>query len=384
MVASSNAVVAVLLLARCRLSLCQVRLPPPPEDVPAECSGIGEVIVEINTALGHISLNSPTDCDPATACMLGCHDSVEVMPLMERCDSTLQRLLAPETYAALDSRRASCLGSLSPARVLAEVKERVDGGVCHPNLEGVAATTVPQATCADARDRCDAGIASGFVTCANDFCPTCANAGDCDMTCAFCTAATQLPPGGGHRLAQATPVVDTCSAADFATSAQVVTDACCDVGRGACDTSGNPPSECDARCGVEYVNFWHRCNNVLRAAVPAQYRNFERLEHTCATDMPLPPLLALLGGSCYVPPPTTICSDINALYAQVATLNYEGCDATPQVCTARCGAAVLNLVDACGAVLAATLPAATFEAINSRRTSCLNVLTPTEILDELN
>ena len=53
-------------------------------------------------------------------------------------------------------------------------------------LNGVGLTDVGAAPCADARDGCSHLVASGFMTCAQDFAPTGSMAGSCDRTCAFC------------------------------------------------------------------------------------------------------------------------------------------------------------------------------------------------------
>jgi hypothetical protein len=46
------------------------------------------------------------------------------------------------------------------------------------------------------------------------------------------------------------------------------------------------------------LDFFDRCDNALRAFVPTQYHSFVELNEACSQDMPLPELLALLGGAC--------------------------------------------------------------------------------------
>ena len=104
--------------------------------------------------------------------------------------------------------------------VLEVLKQRVADGVCTAqDLEGVGNTAVSAPQCADARDKCAALIAAG-LSCNDDFCATCINAGQCDRSCDLCD--------DGKRRAQADQ--ETCSPATFQTEAQHVTDACCDPG----------------------------------------------------------------------------------------------------------------------------------------------------------
>lgn len=53
------------------------------------------------------------------------------------------------------------------------------------------------------------------------------------------------------------------------------------TGTGGCDETGQPPSECDARCGVVYVDYFARCESAIRDFLPDQYSDFQRLEQTC-------------------------------------------------------------------------------------------------------
>ena len=104
--------------------------------------------------------------------------------------------------------------------VLEVLKQRVADGVCTAqDLENVGNTAVSAPQCADARDKCAALIADG-LTCKDDFCATCTNAGQCDRSCNLCD--------DGKRRAQTDQ--ETCSPATFQTEAQHVTDACCDPG----------------------------------------------------------------------------------------------------------------------------------------------------------
>ena len=104
--------------------------------------------------------------------------------------------------------------------VLSVLKQRVADGVCtDQDLEGVGNTLAPAQQCADGRDKCDTLITVGGMSCETDFCPTCTNAGQCDLSCDLCS---------GKRRAQTGP---TCSPTEFQDQAQSVTDACCDPGK---------------------------------------------------------------------------------------------------------------------------------------------------------
>jgi hypothetical protein len=108
------------------------------------------------------------------------------------------------------------------------------------------------------------------MSCTTDFCPTCPNAGNCDLSCGIC----------GHRRAQV-GALDECDLDTFTAYARNVTVACCDPGTGGCDETGDPPAECDARCAVVYTDFFIRCGNALRAFLPSSYGAYQRLQITC-------------------------------------------------------------------------------------------------------
>ena len=58
-----------------------------------------------------------------------------------------------------------------------------------------------------------------------------------------------------------------------------VNDACCDESSGACLTG--VPTECDARCGIVYVDFFERCNEMLHTLNVPDFPAFSRLYQTC-------------------------------------------------------------------------------------------------------
>ena len=67
-------------------------------------------------------------------------------------------------------------------------------------------------------------------------------------------------------------------------------------GTGGCTSTGEPPAECDARCGVVYLDYFARCSQAVRVFFPEQYDAFRRLDETCR-NMPVGPLLELLAPS---------------------------------------------------------------------------------------
>lgn len=155
---------------------------------------------------------------------------------------------------------------------LAELKRRVADGACSAeDLEGVGATAVMAPPCVDTYPQCEAGIAAGFLTCAADFCSICPTMpGQCDSACGFCR----------RRRAQAS--ASTCPIATFSAESEGVTEACCDAGTGGCADDGSPPAQCDARCGIVFIDFFARCGGGLRAFMPDQYNAYGRLHQTCA------------------------------------------------------------------------------------------------------
>ena len=82
------------------------------------------------------------------------------------------------------------------------------------------------------------------------------------------------PPssGGHHRRQRRLQAAHACSPDVFSAAAAAVTDACCDDATGAGCTG--VPTECDARCGIVFIDFYARCAELLRVYEPAQVRSF--------------------------------------------------------------------------------------------------------------
>ena len=163
------------------------------------------------------------------------------------------------------------------------LKQRVTDGVCTAqDLEGVGNTAVSAPQCADARDKCAALIADG-LTCKDDFCATCTNAGQCDRSCNLCD--------DGKRRAQADQ--ETCSPATFQTEAQHVTDACCDPGeseaRAALTDCMPPPPAPDtllmrSQARVAATNRESRRLSATRVAVWCTSTTLRAAPRRCATS----------------------------------------------------------------------------------------------------
>lgn len=113
------------------------------------------------------------------------------------------------------------------------------------------------------------------------------------------------------------------------------------------------------------------------------------------------PLLQLLAGECYTPPPSegvvhtqlidlpadvpTDCSDINMLFTAMNHSVAQCClggicnGGLPTTCSLRCAAALVPLVDGCGTVFRQLLPAHSFQALQDTRNRCLARLTTVRV-----
>ena len=212
-----------------------------------------------------------------TACSVAC--GAALSPLMDECGTLLDVLF--DSADGVEDGTADVFRSLlhkcnmlRPRDILAELQPLQAAGRCPDEwTEGVGATAVTAGACTDARPSC--AVLTQYMTCAGDFCNTagaaCAMTGQCDKTCGFCGggAPAPTPPGGDHRHLQAA-ASHACSPDVFTATAAAVTDACCDDTTGAGCTG--VPTECDARCGVVFIDFYARCAELLRVYEPAQVR----------------------------------------------------------------------------------------------------------------
>lgn len=150
-------------------------------------------------------------------------------------------------------------------------------------------------------------VGQGLLHCVDDFCPDCAHAASCDLTCGFCPETPPADGGKGKGRRRNQIVVDggaACSPTAFEQRTNDVNDACCDDGA---DTkcSGGVPTSCDARCALTYNPYFGECQHLVstqarRACVvymsvltaclwlqitavmdPAQLAAFQRLADAC-------------------------------------------------------------------------------------------------------
>ena len=250
----------------------------------AECDTFS-VVIQRTRDLDAACPGAPARCTVACGAAL--------FPFLDECGSFVNAL---SVFDAADGVRDDQAGTFVELReacdgipsiqIIGELQPLWSAGQCPDEwMEGVSATGVPESTCEDTLPSCAAGISAGFYNCAIMLCPTCAMAHQCDKTCSFCGDGQV-----GHRLMQIATAGHECPPTTFETEAAGVNDACCD--QGGCT---GVPTECDARCGVVYVDFFSRCSALLGVYHPEAMVEYTRLEHTCAQQMPAEPLLRLLG-----------------------------------------------------------------------------------------
>lgn len=263
--------------------------------------------------------NGVADCPNGspTACSVAC--GAALSPLMDECGRLLNVLfdaadgVEDGTADIFRSLMRKC-NTLRPQDILAELQPLQAAGRCPDSwTEGIGATAVAAGACSDARPNCVS--LTQLMSCAGDFCNTvgaaCAMTGQCDKTCGFCGdgpaadgppdpwagggrgLSTPPPPpaaepdpgdwgigapppppssGGHHRRQRRLQAAHACSPDVFSAAAAAVTDACCDDATGAGCTG--VPTECDARCGIVFIDFYARCAELLRVYEPAQVRSF--------------------------------------------------------------------------------------------------------------
>ena len=238
-----------------------------------------------------------------------CGSFVDVLNVFDDADGTHDGRAGTFVYLA-----RSC-AAIPSAQLLGVLEPLWSAGQCPDDwMEGVGTTAVEQAACVDARGDDTCKVMTTVMSCETDLCPTCGMAGTCDATCGFCTAVAG--GGSGHRLQevmrqlQIQTAEHACPAATFDAEAQAVNDACCDAATGGC---AGVPTECDARCGVVFVDFYARCADLLRVYSPADLPAYTQLESTCSAELPAEPLLRLIGRC------TSHDTDIPSCQAKIAT-----------------------------------------------------------------
>eukprot|EP01046_Picozoa_sp_COSAG06_P048732 COSAG06_NODE_7347_length_2536_cov_382.057037_1_plen_358_part_10 len=230
-------------------------------------------------------------CPGAPAeCTVPC--GVALTSFMDSCGAFVDQLYVFDAADGVQDGQAGVFHDLErtcdaipSSEILAELRPLWSSGECPDDLlDGAATTAVGQAECVDSRGDDSCKVMTTVMDCSADLCPTCAMAGACDATCGFCVVADNR-----HRLQGAGFDDHACPPGEFEAEVQAVDAACCDDG--ACT---GVPTECDARCGVVFVDFFARCAEVLRVYSAADMTAFSQLDQTCATELPNGPLFRLL------------------------------------------------------------------------------------------
>ena len=211
---------------------------------------------------------------PGSSCTCDIECSSMLLPLLDNCRPLLDALLDMDdgvrdgVTGQLTALREECL-AIPELDVLSRLKEMNEAGTCSAEaLNGMALTPVTAAPCADSGQvECGALILAGLR------CKDATMVADCALTCGQCN---------GHRRAQ---ITSRCTG--FDDQAVVVNTACCDY-----DGCNGVPTTCDAKCAITYIDFFERCSRQLEDAIdPHQYPAWADLHSTCATQLPVEPLL---------------------------------------------------------------------------------------------
>ena len=116
-------------------------------------------------------------------------------------------------------------------------------------------------------------VVTGLMTCNTDFCPSCAHAHECDLTCGFCNR-------------RRTQITMECPVADFPSRVDAVNAACCNQPDPSallppnCDAG--VPTTCDALCASVFLDFYSSCHRILDVSVaPADAMSYNNLFATC-------------------------------------------------------------------------------------------------------
>ena len=245
-------------------------------DADRKCSmsALTERVAELNAAC--CSGDAECEVQPPPVCSVECGEVL--IPLMDSCGPLLDALGPMDIADGSRDGVATILHTLEdtcdaipPADIIDTLGALQQAGRCPGDLmEGVAATAVTDDGCRDARANCAALVT--LMSCASDFCPTCALAGQCDKQCGFCASAEDGGGGGGHRLQGVSD--HACQPSFFDAEATAVTAACCDSSVDQCD---GVPAECDARCAVTYLPFFERCADLMRVLLAADMPAYSRL-----------------------------------------------------------------------------------------------------------
>ena len=139
------------------------------------------------------------------------HCAAKLLPLYATCNRTMTQLLdaadgvADGVAQIVETMRGACL-SVPATSIIDEMIRMRDEDGCTIHGDGVGEQIVVTAPngCSDTDATLCGLVASGVLTCEDDFCPDCTNAHKCDATCAFdCPPAADAGgKGKEHRRAQ--------------------------------------------------------------------------------------------------------------------------------------------------------------------------------------
>jgi hypothetical protein len=325
----------LLLLAMTNGASAQLLVPPAPNNGTCPLSVLYGRIATLNTACcaaaGTASGSAAATTCPGgvpVACSPTC--GAVLIPLLDDCDEMLDMIFdatdgREDGVAGIFRNLASRCNTLPSAEILTAIRPLIAAGQCPAEwTEGVGTTAVAADTCSDARANCQQLV--GLLSCSADFCrgTQCSMRGQCDQTCGFCVT---TPPQNGHRRAQIGNT--SCAPGTFSADVMAANAACCDVANGCVGV----PTECDARCGVVFVDFYSKCRSVLHAYSNSNVVSaYERLYQTCATQLPAVDLLRLLARCSQDP-----CANVNCGLHGSCSYNTNGtCTCTSGFTGANC------------------------------------------------
>ena len=138
------------------------------------------------------------------------HCAAKLLPLYATCNRTMTQLLdaadgvADGVAQIVETMRGACLSIPSTSIIDEMIRMRdVDGCTIHGNGVGEQVVVTAPNGCSDTDATLCGLVATGVLTCDDDFCPDCTNAHKCDATCAFdCPPAAAGGKGNEHRRTQ--------------------------------------------------------------------------------------------------------------------------------------------------------------------------------------
>ena len=229
-----------------------------------------------------------------TECSVQCGG--KFLALYSTCNATMTQLLdgvdgeLDGVAAVVEDLRTRCL-AIPVTDIIAELIRMRNEDSCTIDGDGIGEQQVhvrAPGECIDSGGDTLCGlISAGVLTCESDFCPECAHAHKCDVSCGFDCSSNGGSAGGKHRRTQGIHLSNVCSALNLGEKVGPVNTACCDEGRQDVCTGGGDagvPTVCDVKCAMEYAPFYDECERALRTAFSAVSHSTRR------RDQPFQPL----------------------------------------------------------------------------------------------